>query len=271
MAKSGIKHIDVGSILARSEWESEETHELIHGNAFPSSPVERQLFYRDDEHKLYQFDGTNWVCPAAGGLSESEADSKISDHAALSTGTHGGGIGDADGDTRIQCEESADEDKIRMDVKGIEAFLLHDDGILDLAKQSGCRVYRTGANQLIPSDSNTVYDFDTKRYDIQNEFDLTNNRFVAKKAGYYIVTGWCRILNLADGNIAGIGIWKNGNYFCINQVAIGVAFGPRIAVAVVVDLAANDYIDMRIFHTYGADREVQNGEFNTGLSIHKIG
>jgi hypothetical protein len=61
MPKSGLKHIDVGPELSKTEWESEESHELIHGTSFPSSPVERQLFYRDDEHKWYIYNGTEWV------------------------------------------------------------------------------------------------------------------------------------------------------------------------------------------------------------------
>ena len=61
MAKSGIKHIDVGLELTKTEWESEGSHELIHGNSFPSSPDERQLFYRDDEHKWYIYNGSAWV------------------------------------------------------------------------------------------------------------------------------------------------------------------------------------------------------------------
>ena len=61
MAKSGFRHIDVGAELTKTEWESEESHELIHGTAFPASPVERQLFYRDDEHKWYIYNGSAWV------------------------------------------------------------------------------------------------------------------------------------------------------------------------------------------------------------------
>src|SRR3989304_4069389 len=67
MAKSGLKHIDVGPELTKTEWESEDSHELLHGTSFPSSPVERQLFYRDDEHKWYIYDGTDWVWLGGGG------------------------------------------------------------------------------------------------------------------------------------------------------------------------------------------------------------
>jgi len=61
MANSGIKHIDVGAELTKSEWESPESHELVHGTEFPASPAERQLFYRDDLHEWYIYDGTAWV------------------------------------------------------------------------------------------------------------------------------------------------------------------------------------------------------------------
>jgi len=67
MAKSGLKHIDVGNELTKTEWESEESHELVHGNSFPGSPVERQLFYRDDEHKWYVYNGSSWVWLGGGG------------------------------------------------------------------------------------------------------------------------------------------------------------------------------------------------------------
>lgn len=67
MAKSGLKHIDVGAELTKTEWESEDSHELLHGNSFPGTPVERQLFYRDDEHKWYIYNASSWVWLGGGG------------------------------------------------------------------------------------------------------------------------------------------------------------------------------------------------------------
>jgi hypothetical protein len=124
MAKSGLKHIDVGPELTKTEWESEESHALVHGNSFPASPAERQLFYRDDEHKWYVYDGSEWVWLGGGmdihgneyhdpdfateaalavheadsgahhsrytdGEAQAVADAQIATHAALSTNVHG--------------------------------------------------------------------------------------------------------------------------------------------------------------------------------------
>ena len=83
MAKSGLKHIDVGNELTKTEWESQESHELIHGTSFPASPAERQLFYRDDEHKWHIYNGSAWVdLQATGG--------GVTDHGDLT------GLGDDD-------------------------------------------------------------------------------------------------------------------------------------------------------------------------------
>ena len=101
MAKSGLKHIDVGAELARTEWESEESHELIHGISFPALPVERQLFYRDDEHKWYIYSGTEWVwLGGGGGLAvhgneyhdpDFATEAALASHAAAATDIHGVG------------------------------------------------------------------------------------------------------------------------------------------------------------------------------------
>jgi len=81
---------------------------------------------------------------------------------------------DADGDTQIQVEESADEDKIRMDVEGVEAFLLSDVGELTLAKQSGCAVSRSATPQVLLDAGFSHIAFDVEGFDIQNEFDSSS-------------------------------------------------------------------------------------------------
>ena len=55
-----VRHIDVGSELARTEWESDTVHELNSGTSFPGSPVEMDTYYRTDEHIWYLYDGSGW-------------------------------------------------------------------------------------------------------------------------------------------------------------------------------------------------------------------
>ena len=100
----------------------------------------------------------------------------------------GSKIQDADGDTKVDTEESADEDHVRMDVAGVEAFDLNTDGILTLAKNSVARAYRSGY-QSIATGGPYKIGWNAKNIDIQNEFDITtNHRYTAKEAGEIVVT-----------------------------------------------------------------------------------
>ena len=82
-------------------------------------------------------------------------------------------IKDADADTKIQVEEGADEDKIRMDVKGVESFLLSDIGVLTLAKQSSAKANRATSVQEIPDQSWTHLSLNAEVSDIQSEMDVS--------------------------------------------------------------------------------------------------
>jgi hypothetical protein len=441
MAKSGIAHADVGDELSKAEWLDEENHELVHGNSFPGSPTERQLFYRDDEHKWYIYNGSSWkevtaeagarflaltdtpssysgqagkyakvntgenalefATPGGGGdmlkstydpdedgvialaqldanvCSETEADGKITTHAGNASAHHaktaddevygllrmgldadkpaagtagrfyyatdtkklyrdtggawteaillhkarhenggsdeisiaglsgdpadtinksllttegdiikrgasaperlaigsngqvltvqsgapawaapsgGGGakIQDADADTKVDVEESADEDKIRMDVGGTEVFLLDDAGILTLAKQSGASAYRN-ANQAISNATWTTIELNAEHFDTQNEFNTGTYRYTASVAGVYLITGQVGWDASAAGRrlqkIAKNGVSIKGTE---NEVVVpgAVAFACS-TVPAVVELTTNDYLELRCYQTSG--------------------
>jgi hypothetical protein len=250
LAKSGLKHIDVGSELTKTEWESEDSHEVVHGISFPSSPIERQLFYRDDEHKWYIYDGSQWVWLGGAG---------------------GGGskIEDTDADTKVDTEGAADEDKIRMDVKGVEAFLLNDVGILTLAKQSGSFAYPLN-NQTIPNGVWTTINFDATQFDVQSEFDTGNHKFIAKAAGLYLILLYATFATYPANTNASVSLWQNGNYMVANTVAKGVANYITIQTFAVLSLAINDYIEGKVAQYTGSNATLSGGTPSTGLIIMKL-
>jgi hypothetical protein len=459
LAKSGLKHIDVGAELTKTEWESEESHEVVHGTSFPSSPVERQLFYRDDEHKWYIYNASAWVWLGGGGggmavhgneyhdpdfaeashthaqlhtqgtdtalgavgtknppidadkalyrdsessdalktstwtqikaflktyfdtlyatlshthgqlhdrlhsitstsdhsssatsgkmlkadgnglpVNATNTDTEVSDavtkkHTQLceaadftkldgieagadvtanhapqahktshqsgggdaiklddlaepddntdlnaSTSKHGllaklgggtsnflradgawaappgGGGGtkiqDTDADTKVDVEESADEDKIRMAVKGVEAFLLNDAGVLTLAKQSGCRAYQS-PNQTIPAATPTKVNLNLETYDTQSEYNVGTYKFVAKTAGLYLVVHQGALFKtggLADGTLVAAYIKQNGVYVGEADLVLGGAISPTWQCTAILQLAVNDYLEAFIYH-----------------------
>ena len=80
-------------------------------------------------------------------------------------------IADADGDTKVQVEESADEDIIRMDVAGVEAFKLSSIGILALAKQATSKAYLDGDYNGIVLSTVIKVPLNAEAHDVQNEFN----------------------------------------------------------------------------------------------------
>ena len=180
-------------------------------------------------------------------------------------------IKDADADTKVDVEESADEDKIRMDVKGVEAFLLHDDGILDLAKQSRASAYRDATNQVVPTGVDTKIEFNAEMFDEHNEFDSTTNyRFTATRAGYYFVVVQAAITPPIDGTKLVLKIRKNDVTVAFSADVFGAAKASGLSVASILSLAANDYVEGYLIHDSGGDEEIYAGIYNTAITIVKL-
>jgi hypothetical protein len=280
MPKSGLKHIDVGAELTKTEWESEESHEVVHGTSFPSSPVERQLFYRDDEHTWYIYNGSQWVSlqGVGGGMQEHGNEYHNPDfaeathtHVQLHTQNTDKILVDADYDTQIRVEKTADEDKVRMDVKGVEAFLLEDTGILTLAKQSKARAYLS-AQQTIPNTTWTKVNLDTESFDEQNEF--ASYKFTASKAGAYLLIGkivyW--YADVSAQKMYAAQLYKNGVGF--SDMWVQSAISTKALIVLVTDVArlvTNDYIELYAYHETGSNCKINNGEAQTSLTIYKVG
>lgn len=53
MAWKGIKHKSVGSELDKTEWESEEGHEIANGDTLPSTGNNGDIFFKNNESRLY--------------------------------------------------------------------------------------------------------------------------------------------------------------------------------------------------------------------------
>ncbi len=180
-------------------------------------------------------------------------------------------ITDADGDSGWDTEETADKDEIVGKVAGVEALRIYSSGILDLPKQSGCAGY-LGTAQSISDSSATKVAFDTKEYDLQNEYDNTTNyRFTATKDGKYLIT--CKITfsdALNTTNRIFVSIHKNGSEYKNSDVggSSGTYQGPIIST--VVHLTAGDYIEFYIFQQTGASKSLYNSSVYTYFSITKI-
>jgi hypothetical protein len=179
---------------------------------------------------------------------------------------------DADGDTKIQVEESADEDEIRMDVKGVEVFELHNEGVLTLAKQAGARAY-LNSNQTLATDTLAVVNLAAENFDRQEEFNTSTYKYVAKRAGLYLVTAEVTYSDLSDQKGGCAIILLNGGIYLILSTYLSSSVAAYLCPVCtdIVQLAVNDYIQLGAYHTKGSNATILAGSNRTFLAIMKIG
>jgi len=142
-------------------------------------------------------------------------------------------LADADGDTWIDVEKNADEDKIRMAVAGAEAFLLDNAGILTLAKQSAARAYFTGNKYQVLDRTRVKVRLNTESYDLQNEFDSTDKTgtATATTANHLIDT----TLNQFTADDVGRTVWN----YTDNTYAVVTAYNSVSDLTLDTDIMAN--------------------------------
>jgi len=190
-------------------------------------------------------------------------------------GSSGGGGGtkiqDADGDTKVDVEESADEDHVRMGVAGVEAFDLDSNGIRNLPQQSAASGYRSG-NVAIPTGVVTKIMLNAESYDVQNEFDTTNGKYVASTAGRYLVVAKIRyVTNLVDGKRYMNYIFKNGVQLATTGLICPGGDAIYIQNVAIISLAANDYLELWTYQLSGGAANIRGLEGHTEMSVYKLG
>lgn len=148
---------------------------------------------------------------------------------------------------------------------------MYDGGIMDLPKQSGCRV-RLTSDQAIPTDIWTKMALATEDWDIQNEYDsVTTYRFTATKAGKYQVNLQGYVDTLADTDNYSIAIKKNGAFSsCFSANNVAATISASVSASDIVELAVGDYISAWFIHRHGSSRNLSADIWNNYLSIVKI-
>jgi len=112
---------------------------------------------------------------------------------------------------------------------------------------------------------------DTVVFDVLDEFDFaTNNRFVARESGYYMVSGSVRWNSLSDGNYVTVSIYVNGSAAATIHTEIGGGTTPRYNVSKLFHLDVADYIELWTRHNYAGNRDIDNDQAGTYLTIHRV-
>jgi len=136
---------------------------------------------------------------------------------------------------------------------------------------SKARAYLTTANQVIESSTPTKVTLNAESYDVNSEFDIvTNYRFTAKIAGYYISTGLVTFAATLDTKIYIAQIYVNGALKCSAANYAGDTDGVGISISDIFYLAIGEYVELYAYHVAGINQELLLGSNYSYLSIHKL-
>ena len=131
---------------------------------------------------------------------------------------------------------------------GSTRLVIDTSGRVTMPNQPMVFVTKTSTQAVSNSESSqTTLDFTSEIFDINNNFNLTNDRFTAPVTGRYEIS-WSYGTNVASASVYRTFIWKNGSRLSYTQLrndsrgTTGYVFGSRTAI---LPLNENDYIELR--------------------------
>ena len=129
---------------------------------------------------------------------------------------------DADENTKIQVEESADENIIRFDVAGSEAMRINADGSVNMAIQPSFHGVSDGQTN-IAFNSYVTLTLNAEDHDVGSDLDLSNETFTCPVDGVYMFVNQLIWANTVSSyNYYHIGLKVNSGYEHMNFTTTSV-------------------------------------------------
>ncbi|MHA1241112.1 MAG: C1q-like domain-containing protein [Promethearchaeota archaeon] len=119
----------------------------------------------------------------------------------------------------------------------------------------------------------TIVDFDTIEIDLDDNFNITTNRFNCSKPGYYLISGQVSYNPYVVGEAVHVAIYKNNFNEATNVVHASNTGIISARVVDVINMTKGDMITLRVYHTTVVSETIYsgiNGAY-TFLSIAFIG
>lgn len=180
-------------------------------------------------------------------------------------GTDGiNGINGIDGQQGIQGEKGDKGDTGEQGIQGIQGEK-GEDGLAGGGYLSKCRVYFDG--DQIFGVYPTKVNFNNISYDINSEWDTVNKRFVAKEAGYYLITAQINYANFTNTGF----LMCYYNYGLANQANLTMLADKDgyINLMDIRYLNVGDYIEIW-GNVVGVNIHCWGGSSNTFFAIHRL-
>ena len=137
---------------------------------------------------------------------------------------------------------------------------------------SKARAYVSATSFTIADNTWTKVALDAETFDGLGEFDTTTSKFTAQAAGYYLIMGKTQCNgNSIDGQYVGVAIFLNAaRYSEIYQLAAAANKYVPVQFLDVIYLAANDYLELYVWQTSGADQAFSGSSVGTNLEVCRL-
>lgn len=140
---------------------------------------------------------------------------------------------------------------------------------------TSARAYRNTSTQTINNTTWTKVQLNAESYDPGGDFDPTTNyRFTCPTAGKYQVNAFARWSSVSAGSVLErrIAIYKNGSAHSVHQWPLPASTGFKVGQGISdsIDCASSDYLELYVYHSTGVSIQIENGETDTYMSIHKL-
>mgnify|MGYP001615564739 CR=1 FL=1 len=144
------------------------------------------------------------------------------------------------------------------------------DGVLKVADANSARVYNN-ANQTITTATVTALTFNSESYDngALHSTSINTSRLTAAVAGRYLVHGFVWFNSNTTGQRQAR-LHKNGTVVT-HAIVPGSAVAIVIHVSDILDLTANDYMELCVYQDSGGNLDVVGADAQTNFAMIRIG
>ena len=133
------------------------------------------------------------------------------------------------------------------------------------------------ADTSISSTTFTRIPYDTTVFDDLGEYDTSNNLFTASRAGRYHINAGGKYRDFPDGTraIINVNIISGGTTTTVSanefNAGSGTASGLSTSASVLVELGANDQVEVLIYQDSGGTQDLRGNRKSTNVQVYKVG
>jgi hypothetical protein len=180
---------------------------------------------------------------------------------------------------RLHENSAAGTEMIRVNSTGVgigmtPSYPLDVNGVaratkLILSDQPSARAYKN-ATQNIDTGTITKVDFEVESYDNDDEFDLTNDYYVATTAGTYEITSNITFATMNDGDMMEVFVYVGETAKAKTRITAGNSGDHTLNICSIMKLAAEDTVTIRVQHNHGTPVNLAGSEVESNVAIYKL-